>query len=313
MRAAFTRTLVELAQRDPRVVLLTGDLGYTVLEPFAEAFPDRFVNVGVAEQNMVGLATGMAEAGLIPFVYSIVPFAALRPYEFIRNGPIQHNLRVRVVGVGGGFEYGTNGLSHYGLEDIGVMRIQPGMSVIAPADSNQARNAVLATWDQPGPIYYRLGKDDKAVVPGLDGRFHLGGTEAIGNGKDVLIIAMGAMAVEAVAAQAVLATDGVSSTVLVASTLNPAPTADLIAALGRFSTAIIVEAHYVNGGLGSLVSEVVAEEGIPCRVVRLGVRSTAAGVTGSQAYLHDLHGISASAIAAAARKVVPSAGRAALV
>src|SRR6516165_4613432 len=125
MRGSFVQTLTELAARDPRILLLTGDLGYMALEPFADKYPQRFFNVGVAEQNMVGLATGLAEAGFIPFVYSIVPFAALRPYEFIRNGPIQHQLPVRIVGVGAGREYGSNGLSHYGLEDIAVMRTQP--------------------------------------------------------------------------------------------------------------------------------------------------------------------------------------------
>src|SRR5260221_14312183 len=123
MRGAFVRTLIELAHQNPEIVLLTGDLGFMALEPFADAFPDRFYNAGVAEQNMVGLATGLAEAGFVPFVYSIVTFATLRPYEFIRNGPIAHQLRVRIVGIGGGFEYGAAGHSHPGLQDVGVMRI----------------------------------------------------------------------------------------------------------------------------------------------------------------------------------------------
>src|SRR5215207_10205432 len=106
MRPQFAQGILELADRDDRVVLLTGDLGYTVLEPFAERFPDRFYNVGVAEQNMVGLATGLAEAGFVPFCYSIATFGTLRPYEFIRNGPLAHDLPVRIVGVGGGFDYG---------------------------------------------------------------------------------------------------------------------------------------------------------------------------------------------------------------
>ena len=171
MRTTFVRALVEVAAKDDRVMLLTGDLGFTVVEPFAECFPDRFLNVGVAEQNMVGVATGLAEAGFVPFVYSIATFATLRPYEFIRNGPVLHGLPVRIVGVGGGFEYGTNGVSHYALEDIAVMRTQPGLTVIAPADFHQARSALLETIDLPGPIYFRLGKDESATVPGLDGRF----------------------------------------------------------------------------------------------------------------------------------------------
>src|SRR5438093_3574694 len=137
MRRAFVNTLVELAESDPRILLLTGDLGYLALEPFSERFPDRFFNVGVAEQNMVGLATGLAEAGFIPFVYSIVTFASLRPYEFIRNGPILHQLPVRIVGVGGGFEYGPQGATHHGLEHVGVMRVQPGIAATARADYAQ--------------------------------------------------------------------------------------------------------------------------------------------------------------------------------
>ena len=148
MRATFIRTLVELAEEDKRIVLLTGDLGFTVVEPFAERFPDRFFNVGVAEQNMIGVATGLAEAGFVPFAYSIATFATLRSYEFVRNGPVLHRLPVRIVGVGGGLEYGMNGLTHYALEDIAVMRTQPGMTVLAPADFQQARTALCASQDQ---------------------------------------------------------------------------------------------------------------------------------------------------------------------
>ena len=136
MRGTFIRTLVDLAAEDTRIVLLVGDLGYTVVEPFAESFPDRFFNVGVAEQNMVGVATGLAESGYIPFIYSIATFASMRAYEFIRNGPLVHNLPVRVIGVGGGFEYGSAGVTHHALEDIAVMRTLPGMQVIAPAILN---------------------------------------------------------------------------------------------------------------------------------------------------------------------------------
>src|SRR5689334_9912455 len=159
------------------------------LEPFADRFPDRFINVGVAEQNMVGLATGLAEAGFLPFLYSIVTFASLRPYEFIRNGPVLHHLPVRIAGVGGGFEYGSAGPTHHGLEDVGIMRIQPGLTVIAPADYRQTRTALLATWDLPGPVYYRLGKDDRTVVPGLEGQFELGRAQVIREGNDLLIVA----------------------------------------------------------------------------------------------------------------------------
>ena len=208
MRAEFVSTLLQLAERDPRIVLLTGDLGYTVLEPFAERLPERFFNVGVAEQNMIGLATGLAEGGLRPYAYSIATFASLRPYEFLRNGPALHRLPVRLVGVGGGFDYGHNGISHYALEDVGLMRMQPNVTVAVPADGPQARAAANALADLDEAAYLRLGKDSEPV-PGLDGRFELGRAELIGEGSDVALVAMGPLAREAVAAAERLADAGV--------------------------------------------------------------------------------------------------------
>ncbi len=292
MRKAFAATLVELAQRDARIVLLTGDLGYSVLEPFAEAFPDRFFNVGVAEQNMVALATGLAEAGFIPFVYSITPFAALRPYEAIRVGPLLNHQPVRIVGVGSGFEYGLNGNTHYGLEDVSVMRAQPGMRVIVPADVAQARAALRATWDYGGPIYYRLSKDDSLSVPGFDGRFEAGRAHTLGNGRDLAVITMGAITVRAVETAEKLSQQGIDATIVIVSDLAPAPVDDLIAVLRRVPAALTVEAHYVTGGLASLVSEVVAQHGLGCRVTACGVRNLPTGTVGSQEFLEDQHGLS---------------------
>jgi len=300
MRNAFIRILVELAERDPRILLLTGDLGYMVLEPFSNKFPGRFFNVGVAEENMMGLATGLAEAGFIPFVYSIVPFAVLRPYEFIRNGPILHQFPVRIVGIGGGMEYGNNGASHYGLEDIGVMRVQPGITVIAPADHEQARTAFLASWDLPGPVYYRLGKDDKTIVPGLRGRFGLGRTQTIREGSDLLIITMGSVASEVTSAAEALAARGILCMVVVVACLNPVPVDDLAAVLKHFPLVLTVEAHYVVGGVGSLVAEVIAERGLHCRVVRCGIKTTPDGISGSEPYLKNVYGLSSERLVSTA-------------
>jgi transketolase len=291
MRKTFTRTLIELAERDSRIVLLTGDLGFMVLEPFIERFPDRFFNVGVAEQNMVGLATGLAEAGYLPFVYSIVTFAALRPYEFIRNGPILHQLPVRVVSVGGGFEYGDAGPTHHGLEDVAVMRTQPGIMTITPADAAQTRAALLATYDTPRPIYLRLGKDDQYTVPGLDGAFEAGRANMVREGRDLLLVSMGSIAPEVMAAADALHERGIEAGVMIVSSFNPDATADTAAALARYGLALTVEAHYVNGGLGSFVAETAAEGGIACRVVRCGVRETHDGISGSQNFYYRKHGI----------------------
>jgi len=288
--------LVELSERDPSIVLLTGDLGYRVLEPFSDRFGDRFFNVGVAEQNMVGIATGLAASGFTPFAYSIASFASMRAYEFLRNGPILHELPVRLVGVGGGLDYGHNGATHYALEDIALMRVQPGLTVIAPADSAQTRAALQETAGLPTAIYFRLGKDD-VPVPGLDGRFRLGRAELMGDGEDLAIITSGGITPEAVAAASVLEDRGVRATIAVVASLAPAPVADLTELLERVPLAVTLEAHYVQGGLGSLVSEVVAESGLGCRVLRCGMSTMPRGTTGDSQYLYDRYGLSGPKVA----------------
>lgn len=287
MRGAFIKALVEIAESDRRVMLLTGDLGFMALEPFADRFRDRFINVGVAEQNMVGIATGLAEAGYIPFTYSIVTFSSLRPYEFIRNGPVLHHLPVRIVAVGGGFEYGTAGPTHHGLEDVGVMRVHPSLRVVAPADHRQTHAAMLATWNLPGPTYYRLGKDDRTVVPGLEGRFRIGEVEMLQEGEDILLLGLGASNVEVAKAAAALAQKGRRCSAGVVSTLNPAP--DLGPLLTRHRLVVTVEAHYVVGGLGSLVAEQLAALGSPTKLLRCGVETAPDGRSGSQSFLLRRH------------------------
>ena len=296
MRLQFVKTLMEMAEQDERILLLTGDLGFKVLEPFRETFPRRFLNVGVAEQNMVGLATGLAEDGFVPFIYSITTFASLRAFEFIRNGPIYHNLPVRIVGVGAGYDYGHAGATHHALEDLGVMRTQPGLTIVAPADYQQTATALMATKDIEGTVYYRIGKDSLKVVPGLEGRFELGRAQVCREGNDLLFISTGSITGETVAAADTLAEQGVNSTIMVVASLNPPPINDIAEMLSRFPAALTVEAHYTVGGLGSLVSEIAAERAINCRVVRCGVSQAPDGTTGSSDYLNHLHGISARAL-----------------
>lgn len=296
MRKAFIQTLMNLADQDERIFLVTGDLGYRVVEPFAERFPDRFINAGVAEQNMIGVATGMAESGLIPFVYSIATFATLRPYEFLRNGPILHNLPVRIVGVGGGVEYSHHGQSHFGLDDIGALRVQSGLTLITPADSAQMVSALTKTWTIHGPIYYRLSKNETLAVPGLDGRFELGQIDLVCDGADTLIIAMGNIAEEAVKAQNQLSTQNIHASVAVVSSINPCPSENLIETISRFKQVFTVEAHYLNNGLGSMVAEIIAENGLNARLTRFAVVGSSAGAVGSQEFLYDRFRISAKHI-----------------
>ena len=304
MRRAFIRTLVDLAKDDERIVLMTGDLGYTVVEPFAERFPSRFFNVGVAEQNLLGLATGLAESGFVPFVYSMTTFVVLRAYEFIRNGPIAHRLPVRIVGIGGGFEYASAGFTHFGVDDVGVLRVQPGLTIIAPADHAQAASALRATWSLVGPFYYRIGKDDVSTVPGLNGRFDVSRAQVLSEGRDLLVLAMGAIARQAVDAVTQLGAQGHSVGLIIVDTVSPAPVEQLRHALAAVPAAMTVEAHYRVGGLGSLVSEIVAEHGLRCRVARCGVATMPVGHTGSEGYMAARHGLTSEGLAASALRAL---------
>ena len=297
MRTAFAARLTELADADDRIVLLTGDLGFTVLEPFAERHPDRFFNAGVAEQNMVGLATGLAEAGFIPFAYSIATFATLRPYEFIRNGPALHRLPVRIVGIGGGIDYGHNGVTHFALEDVGVMRLQPEITTIVPADREQTRAALDAIADLDRPVYLRLGRLGDPV-PKLEGRFRVGRLEVLADGGDAALIALGPLAQAALAARELLERDGIRATVAVVSSFNPSPEEDVRELLAGVPVAATVEGHYRIGGLGSFVAEVVADAGLGTRIARIGVEAMPHGLTGSEDFLAEKLGLTPAAIAA---------------
>ena len=296
MRRPFVQVLTSLAERDNRIVLLTADVGYTVLETFAERHPGRYFNMGVAEQNMVGVATGMAESGFIPFVYSMATFLTMRAFEFIRNGPVLHGLPVRMIGVGGGFDYGSAGATHYGLEDVGILRTLPGLRIVTPGDCEQAVSALEKTWNLEGPTYYRLSKDGTTLVPGLEGRFVLGDAQVIRGGSDVILIGMGTAVLEGLKAADMLTNEGVQAAVMLLSCISPPPRARIIETLSQFDLGIVIEAHGIAGGAGSLVSEIIAEERIPCRIVRCGVGKTPLGLTGSRSYMEKLHGISADVL-----------------
>lgn len=196
-------------------------------------------------------------------------------------------------------EYGPNGLSHYALEDVAVMRAQPTMTVIAPADHQQARSALIATANVPGPIYFRLGKDDDKVVPGLSGAFELGRIQPIREGRDVVIMAMGPIAGQAMEAAELLRAEGLDCAVAVVACVSPSPTEDIAALLSGRSLAVTVEVHYLAGGLGSLVAEVIADNRIDVRLLRQGVRSTPDGPVGSQEFMEKSFGLSAQQLARA--------------
>jgi transketolase len=296
MRKAFAQVLVDLAHADSRIVLLTADLGFGVLDDFAKTHPQRFFNVGVAEANMVGLATGLAEAGYIPFLYSIATFASLRPFEQWRNGPSLHHLPVRLIAIGGGFEYGPNGVTHAALEDIGAMRLLPNVQIIVPADESQARSALRATYGVPHPVYYRISKNESSDIPGLGANYDAETIDVIHRGEDALIIVAGPIAREALKAAEILAERGVRAAVAVISSLQPAPLEALRALLSNFSIVTTVEAHRSSGGLGSLVAECITDNGLACRLMRCGVSGRSDGTSGSERFMNTKHGLDAANI-----------------
>lgn len=290
MRKALIQTLVTLAEQDDRIVLLTADLGFMVVEPFKDRFPDRFFNVGVMEQNMIGVATGLALNGFIPFVYSIATFAALRSYEFIRNGPMAHNLPVRIIGIGNGVEYGHDGLTHHALEDIAVMRTLPSLSIISPADKVQADKAIRSTWNLPGPVYYRISKFGDETIPNLS--FSYRDVDLIKQGQDAILFVYGPLSYKVLHATQILEQRGLSCAVVVISTLQPINITQLRFLLCGYAHAFTFEAHYATGGIGTILAEVIAEHSLRCTLHVTGLVFTPGQLLGSQSYLEEQSGLS---------------------
>jgi len=308
VRTAFVETLLELALEDERVLLITADLGWGVVEDFARTFPKRFLNVGVAEANMLGVATGLAQAGYVPFAYSIATFSSMRCYEQLRNGPVLHGLPVRVVGIGGGFAYGHAGPTHYGMEDLAITRTQPGMTVLAPADPAQTRSVVRATRQIAGPAYLRIGKGGNPEIPGLEGRFAFGRPELVRTGRDVLLLACGTIAYEATKAAELLTGDGIDAALALMAHLPFGGAEALKDLLGRFRCVTTVEEGFATGGLGSLVAETIAEGNLPCRLKIQAVTQPLVGSFGSEGYMRARCGLDAPGIARAVRALVEAAG-----
>ena len=246
MRDAFVRALTALAVDDRRVVLLTADLGFKLFDDFAEKCPGRFFNVGVAEANMISVAAGLALDGLRPFVYSIVPFVTARCLDQIRLDLCEMKLPVTVVGVGGGYAYGPNGPSHHGVDDIGMLRSLPGMTVIAPCDPRETAAAVRAIADLPGPVYLRLGRAKDPVLPGTGDGFTIGEPTVLRKGSSLLLLACGAIASEALRAAELLERQGLDPAVVSAHTVKPL--GSLPDRLSAYRDVFVVEEHGPHGG-----------------------------------------------------------------
>jgi transketolase len=304
MRAAFIRTLLDLAESDSRINLVVGDLGFGVVEPFVERFPGRYVNAGVAEQNMTGLAAGMALCGKVVFTYSIANFPTLRCFEQIRNDVCYHDANVKIVSVGGGLGYGALGVTHHATEDIAVLRSLPNMTVVAPGDPLEAELATRAVVDHSGPCYLRLGKSGEPRVHSSRINFRLGKAVTVMEGSDLTLIATGTMLSNTVQAAERLAAEGIHARVLSMHTVKPLDTEAVLAAASETPALITVEEHSRIGGLGSAVAEVLAESDDHVVFKRLGVPPSFTSLVGSQEYLKAAYGLSTDGILSSLREFI---------
>ena len=298
MRDTFVRTLIALAKEDPNIELVTGDLGFGVLKPYWEALPDQFINAGIAEQNMTGLAAGMALEGKTVFTYSIGNFPTLRCLEQIRNDCAYHNANVKVVCVGGGFVYGSLGMSHHAMEDLAVMRALPDVTVLAPADLVEAEAATKAIAAYPGTCYLRLGRGGEKRIHDKIEHFEIGKAIPVRKGERVAIFSTGAIFEEVQIAVDLLETAGVHPTVYTFPTVKPLDEAVIRECAAEHELIVTCEEHNIVGGFGSAVAEVMAEAPARARLMRIGMEDQYCTLVGSQKYLRDEYGMSGEKIAA---------------
>jgi transketolase len=298
MRNAFLKELFELAKNDERIVLIVGDLGFGVVNPFMEQLPRQFLNAGVAEQNMTGMAAGMALSGKIAYTYSIGNFPTMRCLEHVRNDVCYHNANVKIVTVGGGFAYGAMGATHHAIEDLAVMRAMPGMTIVAPGDPVEAKAATRAITEFHGPCYLRLGKAGEPIVHQSEIHFELGKAIRMREGRDATLICTGGILQTGVRTAQRLAEEGIQTRLLSMHTLKPLDTEAILAAAHETHAIFTLEEHSILGGLGSAVAEVLAEADIPkIPFKRIGIPPAFSPYIGSQEYMQECHGLTPEAIA----------------
>ena len=305
MRDEFVRVLTELAESDPDLFLLTGDLGFGVLTEFAKIFPNQFLNVGVAEQNLSGVAAGLALEGKTVFTYSIANFNTFRCLEQIRNDICYHNLNVKIVSVGGGFVYGPLGISHHATEDLAIMRAIPNLTVVAPGDKIEAGLATKSLYDYEGPAYLRLGRGGEPKLHLEVPDFTLGKAIPLYEKGEIVMLSTGGILVNVLEAREILLKAGIECSVFTVPTVEPMDV-DLIEKLCRTVRLIVtVEEHIINGGLGSSAAEILAEYPNPsARLIRIGIRKGFTSEIGDQNYLRELNGLDPSSIAKKIRQAL---------
>lgn len=299
MRDAFVRTLIEEAKKNKNIELITGDLGFGVLKPYWEAVPAQFTNAGIAEQNMTTVAAGMALEGKTVFTYSIGNFPTLRCLEQIRNDCAYHNANVKIVCVGGGFVYGSLGMSHHATEDIAILRALPDVTVVCPGDLVEAEEATKTIANTPGTVYLRLGRGgEKRIHDKLD-NFQIGKAlkirETEGE-KKIAVFSTGAILDDTSAACDTLEKQEYGIKQYSFHTVKPIDKEVILECYRICDYIVTVEEHNIVGGFGSAVAEVMAEADGKAKLVRVGINDLYCTRVGNQQYLREQYGMNAEAI-----------------
>jgi len=298
MRNAFAASITDLAAKDERIVLLSGDIGNRLFDKYRERFPSRFYNCGVAEANMTGMASGLALSGLRPFTYTITPFATTRVIEQIRVDICYHDVPVVIVGTGSGLSYASLGPTHHSCEDVGILRCFPNLTVLCPADAMEVGPAIEAALTLPGPVYIRLGKKGEPNVHEKPPTLEVGRGIMMREGTDVCLLGMGTMTATALEAAKLLQGQGISARVVSMHTVKPLDDALLRESFDRFRVVAVVEEHSVIGGLGSAVAEWLARRK-PGRGVleAIGTPDAFISEAGSQQWMREQCGLTPQAVA----------------
>lgn len=302
-REAYGKALQKLGAENNDIVVLDADLSKsTKTSDFAAKFPERFINVGIAEQNLMGTAAGLAAAGKIPFASTFAVFATGRAFEQIRNSIVYPKLNVKIAASHAGITVGEDGGSHQSIEDVSLMRSLPGMTVIVPADATETEAAVRAAVEMDGPVYLRLGRLGVPVLFDDSYSFQIGKATLMQEGKDVTIIANGVMVSLALEAADLLQEQGISAEVINMATVKPLDAEAIINSAQKTGAVVTAEEHSIIGGLGSAVAEVLGEN-CPVPMKRVGIQDTF-GESGIPTELMEKFGLTKEAIAQAAEQVI---------
>lgn len=299
MRTAYINTLYDLASKDDRVFALISDNGAIVYDKYRADLSDQYINLGISEANMVGMAAGMASRGKIPFAYTIGAFLAYRAYEFIRNDVCLQNLNVKIVGTGAGERYSSLGPTHHTTEDIGGLRSLPNLTLICPASPLEVMKATRAAYEIEGPVYIRLGTNREPEVYEADYDFRIGKAVTLCEGNDLAIVSTGTVVKQALDIAKDLKNEGINCRVINIHTLKPIDRFAIANAIDECGKIVTLEDHNIIGGLGTAVAEVVAEYGKACSFKRIGLNSFSKGY-GTYDEIKEMNGIGVSEL----RKVV---------